>query len=149
MIIKVHRYMSSAEATLSRLFVDGTFVCYGLEDAFRPEKIDGETRIPAGVYKIVLRREGPNHLRYAADRRFRDIHDGMLWVQDVPGFAWILIHVGNTARDTRGCLLVGMERDETRLTLSRSGEGYRHIYQRVLPAARSGSLTIVFEDADR
>ena len=35
------------------------------------------------------------------------MHKGMLWVRDVPGFEYILIHTGNTDEHTAGCLIVG------------------------------------------
>ena len=35
------------------------------------------------------------------------MHKGMLWLQDVPGFEYILIHTGNTDEHTSGCLIVG------------------------------------------
>ena len=35
------------------------------------------------------------------------MHKGMLWVRDVPGFEYILIHTGNTDEHTSGCLIVG------------------------------------------
>ena len=148
-LIRVDRYLSTAEATLSRVFVDGAEFCYGLEDEFRAAKVAAETRIRAGVYKVALKDFGTFHERYAKDRRFRDIHIGMLWVRGVPDFENILIHVGNTDRDTAGCLLVGDERDELRMTLSGSAAAYRRLYLRVRTAAERGELRIEYEDNDR
>ena len=105
MKITVNRIYSTEDATLSLVGVDGQFFCFGLEDEYREEKVPKETRIPAGTYPVRLRTEGGLHGRYR--RRFSDIHQGMLHVQDVPGFEYILIHVGNTDEDTAGCLLVG------------------------------------------
>jgi len=149
MQIQVDRYLSTNEATLSRVSVDGAFQCFGLEDEWRPVKVPGETRIPAGNYRVTLRTRGGFHDRYSADRRFRAIHEGMLWVKDVPGFDYILIHCGNTHRDTAGCLLVGMGRDETSMTLSNSTQGYIGLYTKVLPAAKAGHLFISYEDNDK
>lgn len=75
-------------------------VCFILEDVVRDLgiKVKGETAIPEGRYQIGTRfspRESP---RYKHD---------MLWVKDVPGFQYILIHPGNTRHDTEGCLLPG------------------------------------------
>lgn len=149
MNIRVDRYLSTSEATLSRIFVDGVFQCYGLEDEFRAVKEKGETRIPAGTYKITLKTWGGFHERYKKDRRFRDIHIGMLWVRDVPDFEHILIHVGNTEKDTEGCLLVGLERDETRMTVSSSSDAYRALYLKVRTAAEKNALFITYEDMDK
>ena len=65
----------------------------------------GETRIPAGRYEIKLRKAGSIHPRYA--EKFPDIHKGMLWLQDVPNFEWIYIHLGNNDDHSEGCLLTG------------------------------------------
>lgn len=81
------------------------FLCGTMEDTFRPLKVKGKTRIPAGTYKIKLRNEGTLTQKYA--QKFPDIHKGMLWLQNVPGFEYIYIHLGNTAEDSEGCILVG------------------------------------------
>lgn len=147
--IRVDRYKATKQATLSRVYVDGEFVCFGLEDEQRAVKVRGETRIPAGEYRITLRAEGGFHQRYKADRRFDDIHIGMLWIRDVPSFEYILIHAGNTHLDTNGCLLVGAQADEIRMTLSQSGDAYRRLYLKVRTAAEHHNLTIVIEDNDQ
>ena len=101
------RISSGDESTLGTLF-DVTdsprFLCYVLEDQHNEPKIPGETRIPAGRYQIKFRDAGGMIKRYK--RRF-DWHRGMLWLQDVPNFSWVYIHVGNKDDDTDGCLLVG------------------------------------------
>lgn len=149
MDILVDRYLSTNEATLSHVYVNGEFYCFGLEDEFRAVKIPGETRIPAGSYKITLKTWGGFHERYKVDRRFREYHQGMLWVREVPDFENILIHVGNTEKDTAGCLLVGMVRDETRMVIYRSAEAYEKLYRRVLPAAEQNRLYVTYKDSDR
>lgn len=149
MLIRVDRYISSNEATLSRIYVDGFPQCFGLEDEYRAVKAPGETRIPAGEYQITLRAWGGFHERYAEDRRIRDIHIGMLWVRDVPNFEYILIHVGNTEKDTDGCLIVGKTCDELRMAVWNSWEAYRALYSKVRTDAERGRLRIRYEDNDR
>jgi len=142
MILTVNRYKSTPTATLGRLFIDGVFECYTLEDEFRAVKVRGETRIPAGTYKLALRTEGTTHFQYA--KRFPDIHKGMLHVTGVPGFQWILIHIGNTEKDTDGCLLVGEERDEDKMTILRSTIAYRKMYTKVCKALEAGDVFITY-----
>jgi Family of unknown function (DUF5675) len=103
------RFSSGTDSTLGLMFLDAPpkaaqFVCYVLEDQFNEPKIPGETRIPEGRYEIKLRTEGGMHDRYGARYPW---HKGMLWLQDVPDFEWIYIHVGNKDDDSDGCLLVG------------------------------------------
>lgn len=101
------RISSGDEATLGTMFEvsnQPAFICYVLEDQFNEPKIKGETRIPPGRYQIKLRTEGGMTVRYG--KRF-DFHKGMLWLQDVPDFQFIYIHVGNKDDDSEGCLLVG------------------------------------------
>ena len=147
MDLEVLRYSSQDETTLGLLFGDGQFLCYSLEDEARAVKVAGETRIPAGKYDITLRTVGGKHAKYAA--RFPDIHKGMLWVRNVPGFEYILIHVGNTDDDTEGCLLLG---DSSTQNVSHEGSigasvnAYKRVYPLIanrLAAGEKVTITVI------
>lgn len=148
MHIRVDRVLSDADSTASEVFVDGVKVCYGLEDEPRDIKVSGETRIPAGKYKIGLRRIGGFHERYL--RRYPGMHEGMLHILDVPGFEYILIHCGNNDADTAGCLLVGTDVVTTHggMRLINSSNAYRKLYALVIDSALADTLTIEFVDKD-
>lgn len=107
MEIKVIQLEETSEETISAVFIDNQFICYGLEDEKRELKISGKTRIPGGKYNITLRKEGGFNERYL-NKFGADFHRGMLHVRNVPNFDYILIHIGNDDEDTRGCLLVGL-----------------------------------------
>ena len=149
MIITVDRFKSDADATLSKVNVDGQFVCFGLEDEYRAEKVANETRIPPGTYKIGLRSEGGFHTRYM--KKFAGTHRGMLHVLDVPVFDHILIHVGNSDDDTSGCLLLGLHAsvDDSELRVTSSKLAYEKFYPMVVDAAERGELEIEYVDNDR
>jgi len=147
MIISTLRYDSDEESTLSLVFVDDKFSVYGLEDEHRTLKVAGETRIPAGRYKITVRDFGGFHGRYA--KKFPDFHKGMLWIRDVPNFEYVLIHIGNTDDDTAGCLLVGSQPSKAKsLTVSNSTTAYKKLYKQVIQAALDDDLWIEIVDAD-
>ncbi len=134
MELEVLRYSSGRETSLGLLAdVSGTqskFLCYTLEDEARDKKVAGETRIPAGEYEVTLRTVDGKHAKYGA--KYPDIHKGMLWVRNVPGFEFILIHVGNTDDDTEGCLLVGDTASEN-ITGEGSIGASRNAYRRIYP----------------
>lgn len=98
MKIIVERFDSGSDDTLGRLYIDGKLCCFTIEDEKREVKVKGETRIPEGTYKVGK--------RYSPHFSPKTGHD-MLWVKDVPGFQYILIHTGNTDDDSEGCLIVG------------------------------------------
>lgn len=91
--------------TIGSLSIDGKKFCDTLEDKVRDlnkngvfdgdeKKVYGETAIPYGTYDVVVdysqkfKRELPR-------------------LQNVRHFEGILIHRGNTAEDSAGCILVG------------------------------------------
>ena len=140
MIIRVQRYGFGVDSTGGLLYLDGVHVGYTCEDERRPVKVQNETCIPAGRYRVKLRDAGGMNERYK--KRFNE-HKGMLHLQDVPNFTWIYIHPGNTDDDTSGCILVG--RSSTRLSngeyiIGDSTEMYREIYKHCL---------LAFENSDQ
>ena len=135
MKIEVLRYKSHDDYTLGKLYIDGTFKCYTLEDEKRSIKVWGETRIPDGTYNIKLRKEGGFHSKYL--KKFGStFHKGMLWLQDVPGFEYILIHIGNTDKDTAGCILVG--KTVANAFIGNSTGAYKEIYPIIADAISNG-----------
>jgi hypothetical protein len=153
MKLEVARISSQSDSTLGALF-DTTsgrkFLGFTIEDEAREVKVQGETRIPAGTYDIQLRTVGGFHQRYGA--KYGTMHKGMLHVQNVPGFEYILIHCGNTDDNTEGCLLVGNTSQEN---LTRSGligesvNAYKRIYPSIANALVNGeSVSITYVDYD-
>ena len=147
MELRVIRYCSRENFTLGMLMEDRTFLCYTLEDEHREEKVMHETRIPAGRYRITLRKVGGHHARYTD--KFPNMHKGMLWVRDVPNFEYILIHIGNTEEHTSGCLLTGLTSDSNKGTIGRSTDAYKSIYPRIAEALENGEdVFITYENFD-
>jgi len=147
MKISVYRFKSNEDATLSGIFIDGKFECFGLEDEYRECKIACETRIPAGEYSVGIKSYGRFDDRYR--KKFHDFHEGMLHVLGVPNFTDILIHIGNTDEDTAGCLLVGQNSNISgELTVTSSTNAYKHFYKKVVDAAVFNELMIEYVDMD-
>jgi hypothetical protein len=146
MKLTLKRFNSQREFTQGILYVDGKFECFTLEDEYRTHKIWGETRIPDGTYEIKLRKEGGHHRRYAA-RFGTKWHKGMLHLQDVPNFKWILIHIGNDDDDTAGCLLVGKGiPNADNGFISSSTNAYKDLYPQVRDAlVRNEEVHITIE----
>ena len=118
MKLTVVRTQFGTDATNGLLFIDGVFECYTLEDQYQAVKVMHETCIPEGTYDIQFRKTGGFHAKYS--ERYKNAHYGMLHIQDVPNFTYILIHTGNTDEHTSGCLIVG----ETQQDLEVSKDGF-------------------------
>ena len=139
MKLNVVRTQFGEEATNGLLFIDGVFECYTLEDHYQKVKVMHETCIPEGTYQIKLRNEGGFSSRYL--QKYGDeFHKGMLHIQDVPGFEWILVHQGNTDLHTSGCLILG----DTQQDLDKSKRGFignsKDAYKKMYPKVRDALL---------
>jgi len=114
---------------------------FTLEDKVRDVKVAGVTAIPAGKYELKLRNEGSMTKRYA--KKFPDMHRGMIWLQDVPDFTWVYIHIGNYPEDTDGCILVGKDRPPSRPeAIYRSRAAYEYIYTAIADAIEGEGCSI-------
>ena len=137
MHVDIIRYRSSDRSTFGKLYIDGIYQCYTLEDAYRAQKVDGETRIPSGTYVLDLR---------VSPRFTPKYGHKMIWVKDVPNFEYILIHCGNTVKDTEGCILVGEAIIESNGVLLNSRSAYNNFYPLIANAINSGkkaSITLI------
>ena len=150
MKLEVLRFNSGKTFTSGLLFdvTDNvrSFLCYTMEDQYNPTKIYGETRIPAGTYKLTLRAEGGFHNRYL-NRYGADWHKGMIYVNEVPNYEYILWHVGNSPTDTKGCLLLSKTQKDAFGGASRAA--YEEVYPVIRDAILSGEeVTVTYKNFD-
>ena len=133
MKLTVVRTQFGTDATNGLLFIDGIFECYTVEDQYQAVKVMHETCKPEGTYDIQFRKTGGFHARY--DKKYKNAHYGMLHLQDVPNFTYILIHAGNTSDDSSGCILTTTT--QTDLDSAKAGFGgqsqlaYKRMYDKV------------------
>jgi hypothetical protein len=112
MEIRVKRIALKETYTIGRLYVDGEYICDTIEDKVRDIKIQNETAIPYGRYKVAMNYKSPKYSNFDKYKWAKE-YDGYLpRLIDVPEFDGILIHVGNTSLDTSGCILVGENKEK-------------------------------------
>ena len=150
-ILRISSESDSSSGLVFDITDERKFLCYSLEDEYRNDKVMHETRVPAGTYQIQLRKVGGFNARYA--KKYGDFHKGMLHVQDVPGFEYILIHTGNTDEHTSGCLIVGDSQENNQLLkngfIGKSVQAYKRIYTPIAEALENGEeVTITYIDYD-
>jgi len=116
MKLRLKRIACKSSYTIGKLYVDGSYFCdtiedkdRGIDDSMAVEKIQSakvakETAIPTGTYNVTLNVQSPkykNRAQYAFCKGY------LPRLLNVKGFDGILIHIGNTQRDSAGCILVG------------------------------------------
>ena len=113
MRLTLDRFFKGKDYTIGRLYIDGVYFCDTLEDTVRglpeEEKIYSRTAIPAGTYKITLNIVSP---KYSLRKSYDWCGGRLPRLLNVPFFDGILIHAGNTAKDSAGCILVGENKEK-------------------------------------
>lgn len=94
MEIKVIRETFTEDSTIGKMYINGKFHCFTLEDKVREQKIQNITAIPKGRYEVILN----------FSNRFQQ---QMPLLLNVPNYEGVRIHWGNYSKDTDGCILVG------------------------------------------
>ncbi len=154
MILRVERRWKKASYTIGKLWVNGDLFCDTLEDTDRglrksmlsqdiaQKKISARTAIPTGEYEISLR---VYSAKFGARPFYRRVCGGYLpRLMLVPAFEGVLIHCGNSAMDTEGCILVG----ENKVVggLVNSQPVFERLVQRLQEAYKRGEqITIKIE----
>lgn len=116
-----------------------------LEDPYNDPKVPGNTCIPEGTYTLQLRTSSPMADRYR--ERFGASHIGMLWLQDVPNFEYVYLHVGNDPSDTEGCILVGHAMSPKRGVVEDSMRAYKDLFPIVTHLIEKGeNVQLTIED---
>ena len=146
MNIYLRRIAKRDTYTIGQLEIAGQKVCDTLEDKDRgltdrqPEdvikriKVHGETAIPTGTYRVDMDSVSPRFSRYTY---YQQVCGGKLpRLVGVKGFAGVLIHAGNTAQDTHGCILVGENKQIG--TVLNSRDTFEHLYKLMAQARAKG-----------
>lgn len=131
MKIKILRKDFAADFTISDVLVNDKFECYCIEDTVRaPDqpKVPGKTAIPYGTYDLIVN----------MSNRFKKDLPLLL---DVPNFAGIRIHTGNTSVDTEGCLIPGKIKQKGRVLQSR--EAFNALFDKIKAAIANGEKVTV------
>lgn len=120
MELLLKRIAKNITYTIGKLYIDGTYFCDTLEDTDRgltskmtineitKVKVPHITAIPTGTYSVSLNVVSP---KFGSQSFYKSLCGGKVpRLLNVPGYNGVLIHAGNQAADTDGCILVGQNK---------------------------------------
>lgn len=146
--IYLRRFSDDGDSTLGGLYIDSKLFAFTLEDEFREVKKKGETRIPAGVYKLGIKKSvTPLTEKYRNKYSWFKYHIEIL---NVAEFQNVYIHIGNYETHTDGCVLLGSGaeiRDEKSEIISKSTERFKKFYNIIYPLLEKNEMVrLIIED---
>ena len=147
MKLRVERKWKKATYTIGKLYVNGKFFCNTLEDKDRglnqnmplskikEVKVAAATAIPTGTYNLRMDIISP---KYALKPWYvKNCHGArMPRFENIPGYSGVLVHPGNTDKDTMGCLLVG--KNDVVGMLTNSKATFLELYNKMYDAYKKG-----------
>lgn len=152
MKLTLKRVAKKSTYTIGKLYINGQYFCDTIEDIDRGLtqdmplktiqriKLPKETAIPKGTYKITLDVISPKYS--TKDFYIKNANKGRLpRLLNVPGYEGVLIHCGNTAADSAGCLIVGRNK-KVGMVLD-SKETFIQLYKELLKDKDNLIITIL------
>ena len=146
MELKLRRRYKGEKYTIGSLYVDGKYVCDTIEDKDRglsadmPSnkinriKVPGETAIPYGKYKIDMNTISTKFRTRPWAKKYNGIVPRLL---SVPCFGGVLLHVGNTEKESLGCPLVGENKVKGQV-INSTENFYKLMDNYLIPARQRG-----------
>lgn len=147
MKILVDRKWKKKDYTIGKLYIDGVAFCETLEDRdigltssmplekIKVMKVAAVTAIPTGTYNV--RMDVVSSKFSKSSWYINNCHGAKVpRLENVPGYAGILIHTGNTAADTEGCILVGQNKAVGKVLNSK--ETFLQLYNKMYTAYKKG-----------
>lgn len=114
MKLLLRRLYKKPTYTIGKLYIDGKYFCDTIEDTVRDlhrtngkAKIYAKTAIPEGTYKVTMDVVSPKFRNANWAKPYGGKVPRLL---NVPYFEGILIHVGNTERNSAGCIIIGQNK---------------------------------------
>lgn len=151
MDIQIKRIAKKPTYTISKWYINGQYFCDGIEDTdrglsddmplsdIRRIKVAGKTAIPTGKYQVTLKIKSP---KYSQKGFYMGFCGGyMPRLLKVKGFEGILIHSGNSERDTEGCLICGQNKVVGKVV--NSLETWKKLYQMMKEADDKNEMITV------
>ena len=131
--LDLKRYDIGSYDILGKLYYDGKFVCYTIE-----HKGD---KASVGSYPLVLRTKGGLHATYGF--RFKDIHKGMIQLDNPAEQGFAFIRTGNVAKDSDGGIVLGTQIEgadapEKPREVWHSDDAYRDLYPKIANRIANG-----------
>ena len=145
MELTINRIAPRETYTLGKLYVDGKYFCDTVEDKVRDLNKDGDlldvgeckiaskTAIPYGRYEITMKVKSPKFSQRAAYNWCGGYLPRLLNVKHFDG---ILIHAGNSADDSAGCIIVGKNKVVGRVV--ESMDTLKKLYDVLITASNRG-----------
>ncbi len=147
MLLKLKRRFKGPKYTIGSFFVNNEYFCDTIEDVDRGlkqsmniieiqrKKVKCETAIPTGIYNVNMDIVSP---KYSKVQFYKDKANGgrVPRLINVKGFDGILIHSGNTEKDTEGCLIVGENKVKGQVINSRIT--FEKLYKLLYAANKKG-----------
>lgn len=143
MNITIDRKYKKQDYCIGKLYINDEYFCDTVEDQDRgltqnmtiaqikAKKVYAETAIPTGSYKITL--DIVSNRFGAKDFYQKNANKGKLpRLIGVPGYDGVLIHCGNTAKDSAGCIIVGKNKIKGGVTESK--DTFIALYKKLMAA---------------